>query len=339
MHKPCFVTVVLLVGLFAESSFAQQPLELDLVTIGSPGNRPTIASEVPDRPDWQAGSVGYEYRMMRTELTVAQHFEFAQAYLQFNPQAIADSGLLGPSLARTLDDQLVMFPETANMPSEMSWHMTARLCNWYHNGKVNAAWAFETGAYDTSTFVQLPDGSRLDQLTRSPDARYWIPSINEWIKAVYYDPNRYGTGLEGYWRQPNGTNEMLISGYPLDGGQTNAGWGVDFYQMDVGQYPQVQSPWGLLDVSGGRTEWSEGLYGSYATHRTVVGSTQGALSYLWVDPLEGFVRFDVPPDIARYGIRLATVIPAPGSGFLLIACAITVGARRRRCGHAKDTSR
>lgn len=303
---------------------------LDFVTVGAAGNRATNASETPSYPDMPRGSVNYEFRMMRTELTVAQHFEFAQAYLQFNPQAITDYAFLGPSLARTLDDQLIMFPETANWPSAMSWHMAARLCNWYHNGKVNQAWAFETGAYDTSTFVRLPDGSRLDQLTRSAGARYWIPSVNEWIKAAYYDPNRYGPGLEGYWQQPNGTNETLISDYPQNGGQTNAGWGVNLYQMDVGQYPNVQSPWGLLDVSGGRTEWSEGSDGPIANGRTVVGSTQGTLSYLWVDPIEGFVRFQTAPDLSSYGVRLAAMVPTPGLVVSLACFTLLLGGQRRR---------
>ncbi|HLP83423.1 MAG TPA: hypothetical protein VK157_03660 [Phycisphaerales bacterium] len=317
------------------STAGAQPL--DFVTIGAPGNRATNALETPSYPDTPRGSVGYEFRMMRTELTVAQHFEFAQAYLQFNPQAIHDPVFRG-GLVRTADDQLVILPGTENTPSPTSWHMAARMCNWYHNGKVNEAWAFESGAYDTSTFVRLPDGSRLDQPTRSPGARFWIPSVDEWIKAAYYDPNRYGPGMEGYWQQPNGTNTTLISDYPQNGGQTNAGYGVDvFNQMAVGQYPGTQSPWALLDVSGGLSEWSEGYLGRTANSgqlvnsRTVVGSTQGTLSYLWVDPLEGFVRFEGGPETLSYGVRIAALVPAPGSVMALSSCVLAL-CRRRRVG-------
>jgi hypothetical protein len=318
------------------SAIAQSPVTLDFVTVGAAGNRATNALETPSYPDTPRGSVGYEFRMMRTELTVAQHFEFAPAYLQFNPQAIHDPVFRG-GLVRTADDRLVMLPGTENTASPTSWHMAARICNWYHNGKVNEAWAFESGAYDTSTFVRLPDGSRLDQPTRSPGARFWIPSVDEWIKAAYYDPNRYGTGIEGYWQQPNGTNTTLISGYPQNGGETNAGYGVDFSGlMDVGQYPGTQSPWGLLDVSGGLTEWSEGYLGRMANSgqpvnsRTVVGSTQGTLSYLWVDPIEGFVRFETGPETSSYGVRLAAAIPAPGSVLVLSCCTLPLATRRRR---------
>lgn len=300
---------------------------LDFVTVGAAGNRSTIPSEVPGRPEWQAGSVGYEYRMMRTELTVAQHFEFAQAYLQFNPQAVHDPGLRGPSLVRTATDELIMLPETTHWPSEMSWHMAARLCNWYHNGKVREAWAFESGAYDTTTFVQLPNGSRLDQLTRSPGARFWIPSIDEWIKAAYFDPNRYGPGLEGYWSQPNASNEVLISDYPQNGGQTNAGFGVDRLQMDVGQYPQVQSPWGLLDVSGGKIEHFEDAAPN--RNRLYGGTNQGFSTHFLFDRLDNVVWGSFAPDTSVNGLRLASQVPSPSTLVVFVAVCTTCFSRRR----------
>lgn len=333
--SPSPILLVAFLVITRATTAGAQPL--DFVTIGAPGNRATVSTEVPNRPEWQAGSVGYEYRMMRTELTVAQHFEFAQAYLQFNPQAVHDPGLRGPSLVRTATDELVMLPETAQCPSEMSWHMAARLCNWYHNGKVSEAWAFERGAYDTITFVQLPDGTRLDQLTRSPGARFWIPSIDEWIKAAYYDPNRYGPGLEGYWYYPNASNDVLISDYPQNGGQTNAGFGVDRFQMNIGQYPNVQSPWGLLDVSGGKIEHYEDATPNRNRH--FGGTNQGFSTHFLFDRLDDVVWGTFAPDISVNGVRLASQVPSP-STVLVLAAALAGSIRRNRpvstsrvCGH------
>ncbi len=304
---------------------------LDFVTVGAAGNRATNALETPSYPDTPRGAVGYEFRMMRTEFTVAQHFEFAQAYLQFNPQAIHDPVFRG-GLVRTADDRLMILPGTENTASPTSWHMAARICNWYHNDKANAAWAFETGAYDTSTFVQLPDGSRLDQLTRSPDARFWIPSVDEWIKAAYYDPNRYGRGIEGYWQQPNGTNTTLISDYPQNGGQTNAGSGVDLFSlMPVGQYSSTQSPWGVLDLSGGMIEWLEDPVDVlYSRDRQHAGSFQGQSLYMFRDPIDLVLRGGARAEDQALGIRLATIIPSPST---LIACGLigfSMKVRRRR---------
>jgi|LakMenE18May11ns_1017448.scaffolds.fasta_scaffold9843873_1 hypothetical protein len=51
----------------------------------------------------------------------------------------------------------------------------------------------ETGAYTLGSFDDRhPPGEK-------PGARYWVPSENEWYKAAYYDPNKSGSGVGGYW--------------------------------------------------------------------------------------------------------------------------------------------
>lgn len=51
----------------------------------------------------------------------------------------------------------------------------------------------ETGAY---TLGNMTTGT---PPAKNPGARYWVPSENEWYKAAYYDPNKSGTGVGGYW--------------------------------------------------------------------------------------------------------------------------------------------
>jgi hypothetical protein len=139
--------------------------------------------------------------------------------------------------------------------------MGARYCNWLHNGKATNREAFENGAYDTSTFTTNANTTINDQRTHSPEARFWIPTLDEAIKASYYDPNRHGEGKEGYWLYPGRSDEQPYSEFPWNGGETNGGtWaGDDLRFMDVGSYPTVQSPWGLLDTSGGLGEYTEGI--------------------------------------------------------------------------------
>ena len=36
-------------------------------------------------------------------------------------------------------------------------------------------------------------------LLRKANAKYVIPSENEWYKSAYYDPNKGGSGVAGYW--------------------------------------------------------------------------------------------------------------------------------------------
>lgn len=155
---------------------AQPAPPLDFVTIGAPGNRPTNASEVPSNPSLRIGAVDYEYRLTRTEATVEQYAEFANAYLRWNPQRTMDREVWGTHLGPHAGGTVAYQPEAALYPAELSWRRAARWCNWLHNDRADRADAFETGAYDTSTFVTTPAGIALDQLTRSPSARFWIPS-------------------------------------------------------------------------------------------------------------------------------------------------------------------
>lgn len=76
--------------------------------------------------------------------------------------------------------------------------------------------------------------------------------MDEWIKAVYFDPDHGGTGQAGWWDQPNGSDTPLIPGLPGEG-ETTADLFTDdgAWFIPLGSYPDVQSPWGLLDVSGG----------------------------------------------------------------------------------------
>jgi len=209
----------------ATTAHAQAPSHgHDFVTIGAPGNRNTIPKEVPLDPTISQGKVDYVYRMTRTEITVAQWNEFLNAYEPFAPDP-RDPDLLGRYLFRnTGGGGYTPWPGTEQYPTNMSWRYAARYANWLHNDKANNAAAFESGAYDTSTFTQNPNGSYNDQRSRSPGAKFWIPSLDEWIKAAYYDPDRYGPGEEGYWRNPGSQQELLMSGYPHNGGegQTNA---------------------------------------------------------------------------------------------------------------------
>ncbi len=140
----------------------------------------------------------------------------------------------------------------------MSWEYAARYVNWLHHGKVNEAWAFETGVYDVSTFGCAESGDCELQWVRSPGARFWIPNIDEWTKAAYWDPEK-NDGEGGYWRYPNGTDHALRPGFPGEGGQRNSrpSHDVSGFPLDVGSFQDQPSPWGLLDMAGGESEWIE----------------------------------------------------------------------------------
>ena len=204
------------------------------------------------------GSVLYEYRIAQSEVLTAQHLEFVQAYWPFydgDPLSEHFTGMFITGWRQGNGYVYESMPGWEDAPNTMSMRMAARFCNWLHNGKVNEQWAFDKGVYDTSTFTRNPDGSYNDDYTRAPDARYWIPTADEWLKAVYYDPDRHGPGKGGWWIHPGSSDERLRIEYPENGGQTNGGlWEWYNSRLPAGMYPDVRTPWGLLDASGGASE-------------------------------------------------------------------------------------
>lgn len=307
-------------------------------TITHAGNRPTNAAETPMRPDANLGAVNYEYRMATTETTVGQWFEFVQAYApfyDFQGGSIANPEFTSHSINYGFDGLYVVPGRSLNRAADMSWEYAARYVNWLHNDKVNERWAFETGVYDTATFTFNPDGTPNHQTTRAPGARYWIPNIDEWVKAAHYDPNRYGPGQEGYWLFPNGSNDPSIGGLlPGDGGQSNAGgdWGLGGpFPLDVGSFPDVQSPFGLLDLTGGVSElleWTPGLGG---------GMLAGGAPFTYEDTgspfspdrIEFFFSTNIDAGNWLVGLRLASAVPAPGT-IIMALSAMMLTTRRSR---------
>lgn len=325
--------------------------DFDWSVIGSPGNRAANAEEAPGLfnpvlypPNGlHVGAVSYEYRMARTEVTVSQWFDFVQAYAPFYPGPAVNTSygsfasvLTGQWIAPVPGSgqngqpwQFTMDPEAANLATGTSWHFAARYANWLHNGKAHEQWAFETGAYDTSTFTRNPDGTWNDQIAPTPGARFWLPTLDEWTKGMYHDPNRYGDGQEGYWAHPIGRDTPAVPGYPEDGGETSGGIPLppDFeahWHVPVGAYPRITSPWGLLDGSGGLSEWTTtgNEWGRY-----VHGSGEFEGAWETIDRIDIFGGGS--PDAGGGGFRLASIIPAP-AGFPLLCLLTLIHQRRRR---------
>jgi hypothetical protein len=325
-----------LAAVLCDPADAQMPPSygLDFVTVGSPGNRPANAQEAPllyqlHNPPRLVGAVGYEYRITRTTVTVGQWFEFVEAYAPYWQGAPGDV-LFTSIWVDWTGGGYRMKPGSENHPASATWRLAARYANWLHNGKVNERWAFEDGAYDTSTFTQNPNGSFNDQAKHSPGAKFWIPTNDEWAKAVHYDPDRYGPGQEGYWLYPHGKDEEPVPGYPWAGGETNTALFSLPVQpaphFDVNAYPHVTSPWGLLGVSGGEWEWMEDFSTGHTVRLTRTSSfkSSGPFPRDRLD-LESFGN----PRLAAHGFRIASVIPAPSTLGGVIGILVFFAQRRR----------
>lgn len=228
---------------------------------------------------------------------------------------------------------------------DIGWRMGAMYCNWLHNNKANTREAFLNGAYDVSTFGG--SGNFTDQATRSPGARYWIPSWDEWLKAAHYDPNKFGQGQEGWWLYSTTSDTAPIAGppssmAPQSMGQVNTAggqfFGVNPFTIPLGAYADVTSPWGLYDVAGATGEWTEEILtlASGNKFRIYDGSW-------WLDGDVGIDMASVRagdqfPNVFLFenGLRIASAVPGPQTGLPLV-CAGACAVRKRRRDEAHET--
>ncbi|HYF15220.1 MAG TPA: SUMF1/EgtB/PvdO family nonheme iron enzyme [Phycisphaerales bacterium] len=359
-----FLSVAALCGACATSARADiDPVSgIDFVTVGDVNN-----------PAWTGGgfytdnrgSVGYEFRIGRVEVTTSQWAEFMNAALD-RPANDRLPHVFAPVLWSVQ-------PVTPNNPggqrfavpagNEMlpvggvDWRTCAIYTNWLHNNKSFEHSAFLSGAYDVSTFGYLNGGSLFtDQITRSPGARYWIPSLDEAMKASHWDPNKQnpdGTA-GGWWTYNNSSDSEPVYGPAgvIVNGQfatANAGWdGFEFpghnpFTVPLGAYTGVTSPYGLFDTAGGTREWTEGVVWlsdePLPRERLSEGSgwVEGPFSTDLIDTPGG----SGPPNFPWYdhGLRIAAAVPSPtwGSVAMISALASLLQRRRRTNANGCDT--
>ncbi|MCH7792591.1 MAG: SUMF1/EgtB/PvdO family nonheme iron enzyme [Planctomycetes bacterium] len=301
---------------------------LEWALVGEPGNRGTKPFETQGIPHWSIGAVEHEFRISKTQLSVTQWLEFVQAYEPYYTGFKNDNAFTGANIHWSSQYGYRIGGGTENYPANMSWHYAARYANWLHNDKASEQWAFENGAYDTSTFFTIPGTNlRADQIEHHPDAKFWIPTLHEWTKAVYYDPNRYGPGEEGYWLHPDGGMEQLVSGLPGTPGAETSG-GIFANDVDIGLYPNTGSLRGLLDTSGGRPEWTETVASMPGRTRWKMGSRTGSTGWFTDDRLDFFRQKS--PQFFGQGLRLSSQVPSPGVVSVLGPGFILTLTRRKR---------
>lgn len=321
----CIALLALIATTRAQPLPGTLPIEdpRNFVTVGAPGNPAFRSIRDPGSGSEGLGSVDYTFNIARTELTVSQWIDFANAYLPYSPGSPQNIALRGGGYLSydTAGRRYTMAPGTERLAIETSWELAARYCNWLTNDRRSDVSAFQTGAYDASTFFSLPGLGPQHNTSRLSTARYWIPSASEWLKATYYDPNRHGVDQGGWWLAPNSSDVPPVSGLPEEGGQTSRG--VDWIRLPVGSFPNTLSPWGLLDVSGGPEEWTSGVLPPLVQVTGTSFATQSAFE----EGPEYTLRLS-SPSLGTSGVRIATV-PSANSGVVLVMASLLTLKRRR----------
>ncbi len=282
---------------------------MNFVDIGNPGNAPDTTGD----PN-PAGAVANAFRMSTYEVSTAMVSKANTA------------GLLGITLDTRGNDK----PATS-----VSWNEAARFVNWLNasSGSV-AAYKFTTsGVNDNIALWASGDaGYNAANPFRNSNAKYFLPSENEWYKAAYYS----GTGGI-YYNYPTGSDSAPTA---VANGTTS---GTAVYNGQSGPADITSagglSPYGTMGQGGNAWEWMETNYsgtndssgssrglrgGSWSHSDGVYGPASSNRDY--IDPSgEGF----------NIGFRVASselaAVPEPTSLLSTLALISSGLLLRRRC--------
>jgi sulfatase modifying factor 1 len=275
-------TLVLAFGTAAQADMITHggtTINMDFVTVGNAGN-------AADAHGAGYGAVGYNYRIGKYEVTAEQWAKVLAA----------DSKVGNPG------------SWSGKQPTAgTSWYEAARFCNWLTTGNANS------GVYNTGTWAIM------DHQTAGATygTAYFIPTENEWYKAAYYDPNKGGAGIGGYWDYPTRHD------YPNAPDGIDSAGDIAFDAVFWDGYDQggpnsvdnagVLSAYGTMGQGGNVWEWNEAV---------IVGSLRGLRGGVWDDYSSRLLASDrdihyPTTGVDDFGFRVASV-PEPASITLML---------------------
>ena len=278
---------------------------IDFVEIGNPGND-ADSRGVPN----PVGSVSYVFNLGKYEISRDQ-IEKANA---------------AGALSISLNDMTGVQGNGINSPATgLSWFEAARFVNYLNTSKgYQAAYNF-----DGSGNFQLWGAGQYSGTNqyRHKDAFYFLPTVHEWYKAAYYDPNKVGGA--GYWNFPTGSDSEPNA---VSGGTTE---GTAVYSQpgpaDITNAGGL-SPYGTMAQGGNVWEWLDTAYDGSNDSETEIRELRGGNWGYFSVNLEATTRgwSDPANEYSDYGLRVASV-PEPSSLFLLLAGGVLfLGMRNTR---------
>lgn len=291
-------------------------------SVGDPGNEGYTG--------WApAGKVDYLYNISKHEITLSQYAFFLNNVASisdpyrlwksnmgcFDPGTIPNGASTSPfqnlRIARSTNINGTFTYSVignGNKPVATGWFDAARFCNWLHNGgALNSD--TEHGAYELNGLTELDSYATNNGIVyRNADAKYSIPSLPEWFKAAFYDPNKNGAGQGGYWLYATQSDEFDLS-------KINANYShLDSdgtYVRPVGSLI-APSHYGTYDQSGNYPEWND-LAPHAAGYRGIRGGSYENQTYgscsrdaVYTD---GYLGTYSSPNLA--GFRIVTSQPNP----------------------------
>jgi hypothetical protein len=141
------------------------------------------------------GVVDKMYRIGKYEVTNKQYCRFLNAVAKNNDRGLYDSRMSSEvvgGINRIYDAEYIytVKPNMNNKPVLFVDYLSAiRFINWLHNGasiSINESdvdYIIDIGAYTI-----IPIGTDSYNVVQSSYRKYWLPNLNEWHKAAYFEP-------------------------------------------------------------------------------------------------------------------------------------------------------
>ena len=247
--------------------------------VGNPGNA------ADDNGYGTYGAVAYDYQIGTYDVTIAQYCAFLNAIGSRDEHGcwvtgmetdrtvagIARSGDYGSYVYTVIDNG----GDSSNRPvTHVAWYSALRFANWMANGQptgFQTAATTEEGAYSFSqaaALAALPTRQAVNPNTGATPT-FFLPTEDEWYKAAYYSPEKYGPGNPGYYAFATQSDVYPVNtGYAApNAGNVYAGAGLYFvtqsgtydpqqnYLTDVGAFTASASYYGTYDQFGNVRQW------------------------------------------------------------------------------------
>ena len=207
--------------------------------------------------------------------------------------------------------------------------------NWLDTSTGHHA-AYQLNAANTALTLWSPSEAWQDggqNLFRHKDAFYFLPSESEWYKAAFYDSNKGGPGVGGYWIYPTGSDTAPVS---VASGTAQGTAVYDrIFQNPSGPAPVDLagglSPYGTRGQGGNANQFTETEYDGTNDNPSGYRAVRGAVAdQSTAAQLQSSSRsLNLLPDAYDLSFRVASV-PEPSAAVLMLSAGMVAAVKRRR---------